>query len=283
MSQDAGECQQPPPKRTRSHNTITRDAAAAARFLCALGHGQLSLHRRAITYHTVEPHVAALLRWLGTLESDVAIHLQLPPALASLRAILNAILDQQVSTATWAAMIEVGESLDKLASGGNLAHPADTPAQDAGRLNTNLVAEVASQAPEPGKADGGDPDRSAHRRGPTTTGRLAGRTGSSDGTEGEQIQNQHGADGGEAAMWWTLDRHHGLGDQATSRRSPSHEQESLDSGGEPQAQTLAGDSRKGTLLSWKLRGTTTPSSPTTPCRSGCSSSENPQQAVLNGE
>ena len=88
-----GHCTQPPAKRTRSQHTITRDAAAAARFLSSLGHGQLSEHRRAITYHTIEPHIAALLRWLGTLDADVALHLQLPPALAALRGILNAILE----------------------------------------------------------------------------------------------------------------------------------------------------------------------------------------------
>ena len=104
---------------------MCRDAAAA-RFLSSLGHGQLSAHRRAITYHTVEPYIAALLRWLGTLNADVALHLQLPPALASLRGILNAILNQQVSTATWSELIQVGEALENLATGGRLAHPSDS-------------------------------------------------------------------------------------------------------------------------------------------------------------
>ena len=74
-----------------------------------------------MTYNLLEPHVAALLRWLGTLSSNIEVHLQLPPALAALRGILNSILDQTVSTATWASMIEVGDALEQL-----LTHDADT-------------------------------------------------------------------------------------------------------------------------------------------------------------
>ena len=43
-----------------------------------------STHRRAITYHTIEPHIVALLRWQGTVNNDAALYLQLPPALASI-------------------------------------------------------------------------------------------------------------------------------------------------------------------------------------------------------
>ena len=50
------QCQQPPTKRARNQQSIVRDAAAAAaRYLSSLGHGQLSSHRRVITYNTIEP------------------------------------------------------------------------------------------------------------------------------------------------------------------------------------------------------------------------------------
>ena len=111
----SGDCL-PATKRARSSQSINQEAAAAARHLTSLGHGQLSAHSRPITYNSVEPHIAAIIRWLGTLSNDIEIHLQLPPALASLRGILNAILHQRVSTATWAAMIliEVGEAIEQL-------------------------------------------------------------------------------------------------------------------------------------------------------------------------
>eukprot|EP00439_Symbiodinium_sp_Y106_P002132 s9459_g1.t1 len=109
----SGDCL-PATKRARSSQSISQEAAAAARHLTSLGHGQLSAHSRPITYNSVEPHIAAIIRWLGTLSNDIELHLQLPPALASLRGILNAILHQRVSTATWAAMIEVGEAIEQL-------------------------------------------------------------------------------------------------------------------------------------------------------------------------
>ena len=120
-----------------------QDAITAARFLSSLGHGQLSQYSRAIRYNTVEPYVAALLQWLGTLNEDVAIHLQLPPALAALRGIWNAILDQSVSTATRASLIDVGDALQR---GGTLSHPADsadTLGVAHGGLDTHPVAETA--------------------------------------------------------------------------------------------------------------------------------------------
>ena len=92
--------------------------------------------------HSPEPHVAAIIRWLGTLSNDIETHLQLPPALASLRGILNAILDQQTSTATWAALIEVGEALEKLIYGGTLVHHSDVVALDVGGHDTDLVARA---------------------------------------------------------------------------------------------------------------------------------------------
>ena len=85
----------------------------------------------------IEPHIAAIIRWLGTLTNDMAIHLQLPPTLASLRGILNEIHHHRVSTATWAAMIEVGQAIEQLARGGVLVHHSDAAALEGGGLDTN--------------------------------------------------------------------------------------------------------------------------------------------------
>ena len=113
----------PSTKRARNSHSINRDAAAAARYLTALGHGQLSAHIRPLTYNSVEPQIAVLMQWLGTLTSDVEVHLQLPPTLAALRGILNNILDQQTNPNTWATMIEVGEALEQLVQGNRWRTP----------------------------------------------------------------------------------------------------------------------------------------------------------------
>ena len=140
-----GDCQ-PAAKRARGSNSIHPAAAAAARQLTSLGHGQLSAYNRPLSYNSVEPHVAAIIRWLGTLSNDIGTHLQLPPVLASLRGILNAILEQQTSTATWAAMIEVGEALEELIHGGHLVHHSDVVALDVGGHDTDLALRTQDEA-----------------------------------------------------------------------------------------------------------------------------------------
>eukprot|EP00439_Symbiodinium_sp_Y106_P077556 s14_g16.t1 len=143
-----GRCQLPPTKKTRSQQTITRDAAAAAaaRFLSSLGHGQLSEHRRAITYHMVEPHVAALLRWLGTLSADMALHLQLPPALASLRGILNSIDPDPTSQCSYMVRSDRGRgSPGKLGERGKPSPPCRCSRSECGEPRHAPVAEVSAQ------------------------------------------------------------------------------------------------------------------------------------------
>ena len=166
--------------------------------------------------------MAAIIRWLGTLSDDIATHLQLPPVLASLRGILNAILDQQTSTATWAALIEVGEALENLIHGGHLVHHSDVLALDGGGHDTDLALPTQ------------DEDRGGNEFIETLTAllktvdslprgslpaaqeaamRLVRRVAARMPTAGDAAP-----DVGEETSWWHLDRHHGMGRLAYNSR-----------------------------------------------------------------
>eukprot|EP00439_Symbiodinium_sp_Y106_P076460 s679_g15.t1 len=136
----------PATERARDFNSIAQEAAVITRYLTSLGYGQLSEHRRPITYNIVELHIAARLRWLGTLSSDIEVHLQLPSALTSLWEILNSILDQTMSPAIWATMIEVGEALEHLVRGRRLVFSSDTLSLQAGGHDPARVEQAIGQA-----------------------------------------------------------------------------------------------------------------------------------------
>ena len=220
-AEHSGECL-PSTKRARNGHSINRDAAAAARYLTALGHGQLSAQNRPLTYNSVEPQIAAIMRWLGTLTSDVEVHLQLPPTLAALRGILNNILDQQTNPNTWATMIEVGEALEHLVQGQPLAHPSDTLCLQDGGHDTNLVEHDIDQARgsnfiEVTTALLHDVDYLPEDMLPAAQEaalRLVRRIAARTPTMGDGPQT------GNATAWWQLDRHHGLGDYHTTEAQP---------------------------------------------------------------
>ena len=189
-----------------------------------------------MTYNLLEPHVAALLRWLGTLSSNIEVHLQLPPALAALRGILNSILDQTVSTATWASMIEVGDAREQL-----LTHDADTLGLAARGHAARLVDQAIGQARASmfvetlgamvSVVDHLPDDalpaalKVALRLVRRILARRPGEAAPSTGSE---------------QMWWHPDRHHGLGNVAESAASVSDRPSSHDSGDSHRGRRLLG-------------------------------------------
>ena len=133
------QCQQPPTKRARNQQSIVRDAAAAAaRYLSSLGHGQLSSHRRVITYNTIEP-LHCCDGWGASTPRLRCTY----TALASLRGILNTILDQEVSTATWSELTQVGGSSGTWRPGED-SSTLRMPCWNT--LDTHLVAEATGEA-----------------------------------------------------------------------------------------------------------------------------------------
>ena len=63
----------PAAKRARDFNSISEEAAAAARSLATLGHGQLSEHRRSITYIVeIVPRVC-IVAWICMQRSEPEI------------------------------------------------------------------------------------------------------------------------------------------------------------------------------------------------------------------
>ena len=162
------------------------------------------------------------MQWLGTLTSDVEVHLQLPPTLAALRGILNNILDQQTNPNTWATMIEVGEALEQLVQGQPLAHPSDTLCMQDGGHDTNLVEHDTDQGQgrnfiEVTTALLHDVDYLPEDTLPAAQEaalRLVRRIAARTPTRGE------GPPTGNATAWWQLDRHHGLGDYRSTETQP---------------------------------------------------------------
>ena len=74
--------------------TIRTEALKAAQALRDVGRAQLTTDAQCITYATVAPMVADIVRWLEILlPGDITLHLQLPSILSPLREVLNAILD----------------------------------------------------------------------------------------------------------------------------------------------------------------------------------------------
>ena len=120
-----------------------------------------------------------------------------------------------------------------LANGGTLTHPANTLAIAAGDLDTSLVAEVSAQARgiamvETLTALLQDVDNlpqtslsAAQEAAMRPVRRIASRTDEAA---------HYGGSSADADMWWTLDRHHGLGNRATAGGSPSEGLPSVDSG-----------------------------------------------------
>ena len=208
----------PPPAAAAKH---------AAQQLCNIGRNQLALGgTRCIPYAMVAPHVAALLRWLETLQmGDVAVHIQLPPVLSPLREVLNVILDGGTMDASlWARLVAVGEALCDLVSGYTLAHPADVLLQANGGVESTFV-QNHDMVPEWYRAV--EILRGMMREVNTWPAHMLPTMQQAALNLVHAIsalipaESRGGAGDWQPVDWWHAERHHGLGDTARSRTMPS--------------------------------------------------------------
>ena len=209
----------------------TAPPAAAAKYaaqqLCNIGRSQLALGgNRCINYAMVAPHVAALLRWLETLQmGDVAVHIQLPPVLSPLREVLNVILEGgTMDTNLWARLVAVGEALCDLVSGNTLAHPADVLLQAGGGVESALV-QNRDMIPEWYRAV--EILRGMLREVSTWPENMLPTMQQAALNLVHAIsalipEEKRGGEGDwQPVDWWRTERHHGLGDVARSQAPPS--------------------------------------------------------------
>ena len=115
---------------------IRTEALKAAQALRNIGRAQLTTNTQCITYATVAPMVADVVRWLESLlPGDITLHLQLPSILSPLREVLNAILDGSARGSIWAQLVAVGDALQVLIVG-----PSDVLAQNSAGNENPLMA-----------------------------------------------------------------------------------------------------------------------------------------------
>ncbi|CAE6957057.1 nipblb [Symbiodinium sp. CCMP2592] len=167
--------------------------------------------------------IADLLRWLETLDqSDVAVHIQLPPVLTPLREVLNSILHGGTNT-NWHQLVAVGDALEVLVAGQVLSHPADVVTQNDGGTESNLLPGTQ---PVAGWSHAVDVLHAIRLELPSYPQAFLPTVQEAAmnllwGISRLIPEEEHGQPG---QAWWTSDRHHGWGDGTASfyKHLPAH-------------------------------------------------------------